>query len=419
MAGVLVRPWWAVASVLVGASLSVPASAQSDGLAVDLSEDSLGSIQQAGPSQEGAARLGRQWFENFHLSGFGAVAFLDTGNAGTRPEGGFMVKEASLFVEAEVWSDVGFFVEVQTNRLGKDDSLFVRTGEVYAHFTNVLSDRWGDGALGIKVGRIDIPFGEEYLWQDAIDNPLITQSAAYPYGFDEGLLLYGTARGVNWIFSVTDGNDERSEEDGSSKAFNVKLSTDVTDALYVSASGMVNGLAGKSAFEFGGSHFQPIGAGRPSAAGTSPSARVDAALYEVNAILQVGEAAQVSASFGQAHQSDDTPGFDRDLMWGMFEGQVDLTERAYVGARISEFGTYSDTKGYHMDGKIIAGGNSAFGYDAKRLQRIAAGVGYRPNAMTTVKLEVGRDRFWLIDASPFSANGESRFYFGAELALRF
>ena len=40
----------------------------------------------------------------------------------------------------------------------------------------------------MKLGRIDIPFGDEYLWQDAIDNPLITNSAAYPYGWDEGIL---------------------------------------------------------------------------------------------------------------------------------------------------------------------------------------------------------------------------------------
>jgi len=101
--------------------------------------------------------LARPWWENFDVYGFGAAGFYDTGSAGTREHGGFEIKEASLFVDAAVWEDISFFIELQTNRLGKDDDLFTRTGEVYAHFRDI---QLGDAtSLGVKIGRIDIPFG--------------------------------------------------------------------------------------------------------------------------------------------------------------------------------------------------------------------------------------------------------------------
>ena len=164
--------------------------------------------------------LTNPWWKNIEISGFGAAGFYDTGSAGTRADGGFEIKEASLFFDAEVWKDISFFLELQTNRLGKDDTLFTRTGEVYAHFRNIGAE---DSTLGIKLGRFDLPFGEEYLWQDAIDNPLITNSAAYPYGWDEGILIYDTTRHFSWIAAITSGTDARSKEENSAKALNLKI----------------------------------------------------------------------------------------------------------------------------------------------------------------------------------------------------
>ena len=383
---------------------------------VDLSDEDVayGSLDSDKPSHP----LARDWFENITISGFGAAGFLMTGNDGLRPDGGFLIKEASLFVEAETWEDIFFFAEVQTNRLGKDDDLFVRTGEVHAHFRNVLK-HWGDGLLGIKVGRIDIPFGEEYLWQDASDNPLITNSAAYPYGFDEGVLFYGKARGLGWLLSVTDGDDTRSLDDDPDKAINLKLYGNVSEDLYVSASLMRNGRVGKSAFEFGGSHFQPVGAGRASSAGTSGSRKVDAYLYELDAKYSFGDAGYVALSFGQAFVDDNDSTFDRDLLWFSAEGLVNLTPTIYAVARYSEIGTYNAGEGYHFDGKITAGGNAAFGYDTRRFRRVGVGLGWKPNPRVILKGELGADFFKVIDVSPFSATDDDRWLAGAELVLVF
>ncbi|MCH8011559.1 MAG: hypothetical protein IIA61_06370 [Candidatus Marinimicrobia bacterium] len=365
--------------------------------------------------------LARPWFQNIDISGFGAANFLGTGAAGTRPNGGFQVKEATLFVEAEAWEDATFFVEIQTNRLGADESKYIRTGEVYAQFRNVLK-KWGDDLLGIKVGRIDIPFGEEYLWQDASDNPLITQSASFPYGWDEGVLMYGKALGVSWIAALTDGTDDRSIEDHPSKALNAKVSVNPWEALYLSASFMKNGKAAKSAMEFGGSHFQPVGASHESSAGKSTSDLVDATLYELNAKYKFGkfgEKGYVAIFYGQAFQDDRDDSFDRDFRWFSVEPLYRITSKIYAVIRYSEIGTYDSDKGYHFDGKTTAGGNSAFGYDTKLFSRFSFGLGWSPNPRVRVKVEVGRDWFDVIDSSPLNPDDDDRDLFGIELVSTF
>ncbi len=385
------------------------------GAGIDLSEGQVEMVE----DYSSLHVLARDWVENFRLSGFGAFAFIDSGSAGTRPQGGFMIKETSLFLEAEVWEDMSFLFELQVNRLGKDDSLFVRTGEVFARFDEVL---WPgtDHAVGVKLGRVDLPFGEEYLWQDAPDNPLITQSAPYPYGFDEGVVLFGgLGPDSDWIFSLTDGTDTRSTEDDVAKAATLKASHRFNEELYLSASGMINGNAAKSAFEFGGSHFEPVGASHPSTAGVSASTEVDAHLWELDGTFSPCEDFDLSFFYGHARVEDKDSTFNRDMRWFMVQPLVRLSEKTHAAIRYSEIGTYDSSEGYHFDGKILAGGNAAFGYDTRTLQRLSAGVGWQPNPRALFKVEVGKDWFDLIDGSPFNTENSERLYFGVEVVLSF
>lgn len=381
---------------------------------VDLSDNSI--LRLPPPAAEHPLAL--PWYQNVDVWGFGAMGFLDSGDLGTRPNGGFLVKEATVFVEARAWKNMSVFMEVQTNRLAKDDDLFVRTGEAHIHVRDLWKNDRGD-SIGLKLGRVDIPFGEEYLSQDAPDNPLITQSAGYPYGFDEGLVLYGTHSGVGWVASLTDGTDARSEEDHESKAVALKVYGNPLDALYLSASFMDNGKAGKSAFEFGGSHFQPVGASHASTLGDSPSAMVNSKLWEVDAAVTLTESAEIDLSFGVAHVNDSDDRFDRHFSWFSVQPKYQISDDVYAVLRFSEIGTSDATDGYHFDGKILAGGNAAFGYDAQRLQRASAGLGWTPNPRALLKLEVGRDRFKLIDGSAFSTSGSDREFFGLEFVLSF
>ena len=365
--------------------------------------------------------LSRPWWRNFDIHGFGAVGYYDTGSAGTREHGSFEIKEASLFVEAAVWEDISFFIELQTNRLGKDDDLFTRTGEVYAHLQDIPISE--STSLGLKLGRIDIPFGEEYLWQDAIDNPLITFSAAYPYGWDEGLLLYSDYHGLNWIFAVTDGTDERSSDENSDKAFNLKFFGNPWEPLYLSLSLMSNGDGTKSAFEFGGSHFQPVGASGSSALGNSSSTEVDSHLFELASKydfnLSNNSKGYVAVTLGAAEQEDDDSTFDRSIRWFSIEPYLKFANNWYTVLRYSEIGTYDDDEGYNYKGKIYAGGDAVTSYDIERFQRLGIGLGWAPNPHIRAKLEIGKDWFKLIDASPLSGENDDREFAGFELAVGF
>lgn len=102
-----------------------------------------------------------------------------------------------------------------------------------------------------------------------------------------------------------------------------------------------------------------------------------------------------------------------------FEALHPLSEKTYVVARFSDIGTYDSGEGYHFDGKITVGGNSAFGYDAKRFQRLSVGLGWTPNPRTVIKAEVGSDWYDVIDASAFTPRDDDRWLAGMEVVLAF
>ncbi len=383
--------------------------AESNGTTVvDLDIQELDSLDNDGDAHV----LSNPWWKNFQLSGFGAAGYYDTGTAGTQPDGSFHIREATIFIEAEAWDDLSFYVEFATNRLGKDDQVFTRTSEVYLHARNLFPRT--ESPIGMKLGRIDVPFGEEYLFQDAIDNPLITHSAPWPYGFDEGVLLYSKFKGIDWIASITDGTDERSFDDDSSKAVNLKFSGNPTPSLYLSASFMDNGDAGKSAVEFAGSHFEPVMG--------SDASLVGARLAQVDATYAFGHgnfSGKLWLSYGAAEQNDAGDLFDRDFRWWVVQPYLQLNEHWYTVLRFSEIGTYDRTEGYHFDGKTFAGGNSSFGYDVERFRRFAVGLGWTPNPNLRTKLEIGRDWFDLIDASARTPDNDDRSFIGIEAAVGF
>lgn len=379
---------------------------------VDLSEHQQTQLN----SPADAHVLSNPWWQNIEIWGFGAAGYYDTGSGGTRDPGSFEIKEASLFVEAQVWEKTSFFIELQTNRLGADNDKYVRTGEVYIHLRDVLETN--TGSVGVKIGRFDIPFGEEYLWQDAIDNPLITNSASYPYGWDEGVLAYGNWGELNWVAAISDGSDARSSDDTSDKAFNLKLYGNLLHPLYLSASYMYNGDGKKSAVEFGGSHFQPV---TDSAVGSSTSAEVNSDMWELNLKYQfsLGDMpGYVALTGGWANQDDADSNFDRDFSWFSVEPFLQVTNRFYGVVRYSEIGTFDDDEGFHFDGKTFAGGNSAYGFDTKRFRRLGVGIGWQPNPRTRAKLEIGRDWFDLIDASNINKDDDRNFV-GLEMAVGF
>jgi len=384
---------------------------------VDLTGEEFTSIDEKDVSHI----LANPWSKNIKISGFGGFGFVKTGTAGTRPNGGFIVKETSLFIEADVWGDISYYIEIQTNRLGQDSTLFIRTGEVYIHFRNLIKFQ-SNNTLGLKIGRIDIPFGEEYLWHDASDNPLISNTVYYPYGWDEGILLYGNVSKLNWIIAIMDGTFERSVEDHPSKAFVSKIYCNLFDNFYISSSFMSNGITNKSAIEFGGSHFEPFGVGHNTTKGKTASKKISANVFEVDTKFGFGKFERyghIAFSIGNAYLKDQNSIFNRHFKWFSIEPLLKIGGKGYCIARYSEIGTDDKNKGYSFDGKTTAGGLKSYGFDTHRLSRLSVGGGWNFNSRMIMKIEVGHDQFVLIDDSSLNANNDERYLVGIEMVVKF
>src|SRR5206468_8015250 len=82
-------------------------------------------------------------------------------------------------------------------------------GELYVDFENV-SGAWGArGLLGLRAGRINIPFGEEYLVRGPVANPLVSHSLSDIWGVDEGLEAYGRVGPLHYVAAIQNGGTSR------------------------------------------------------------------------------------------------------------------------------------------------------------------------------------------------------------------
>ena len=380
---------------------------------VDLSAGELSSIGELHSDQV----LARPWYENLEFSGYGAFTYLDTGGTGTNPGGSFLVKEASLFLNAQLTDHAFVYLETWLTRYLLDYGNEYWIGELYLQMTGIGARDTQPG-VGFKFGRIDIPFGEDYLAQDAIDNPLITLSAADPYGIDEGVLAYGSFGATHWVAALTNGNVETGADDGSSKLVAGKVYGDVTPDVYLSASALNTGETEMSAFKVGHLFLAPVGTFGASTAGTSPNTSVDSTLWELDAKFGGERTLGMALQGGQAYLNDHDDAFDRTLTWWQIQPRVRIASDVELVARYSEVGTYDSEEGYILSGKITADGD-ALGYDASVMRRASLGVlwSWQPNI--AFKAELGHDWFELIDGSPFDTDNDERLFFAFEVDASF
>ncbi|MCP3914102.1 MAG: hypothetical protein GY711_00925 [bacterium] len=384
---------------------------------VDLSGDEHASIYEATGGVRYDDVVTRPWYQRLDIWGYAAAGYLDTGGVGTRPDGGFLVNEATLFFEGQASDRMSVFVELFLTRWAFDNDEDLHTGEVYLDRRGLGASESSDG-VRVKLGRFDIPFGGEYVWDDATEDPLISSSAAWPYGFDEGVLASGRVGYVGWVAAVMDGSVERSINTDAAQSVAVKLYGEPTESLYVSASMMPVGDAPQSGIKFGKHPIQPVGLDAPSTQGDSTSDTVEAFLWEVDAIYEPSSQLELSLNYGANSISDDDANFDRDFSWFLVQPRVKISDNVYAVVRYSEIGTREDDEGYIFDGKIISKGR-LLGYDTKLLQRLSAGIGWEINPDALFKVEVGQDWFDLIDGSPFREENSKRTFFGFQVVLSF
>ncbi len=323
----------------------------------------------------------REILDRFHLSGEGGTAFFRSGSEGAFPNGEFRVDEAKLFLEAPIWRNVFLFSELDVVTREANDEYF-HLGELYVDFENV-SALWNqDKLLSLRVGRFDIPFGEEYSNRDVIDNPLISHSVSDVWGIDEGIGIYGTIGRFQYVAAVQNGSHPTLRDFNSDKSVAGRLSYGPAPWLRLSLSGMRTGDldAAQDRFSeawFGNGFIRSLGA-------PATTSEFGANLVELDAAGR-WRSGHVKAAGGLIRYDDNDATADnrRDAYYYYVESKQSVVASLYGAARFSQIVA-------HDGFPLVGHGTFAqhfFGPLTKDLSRLSLGLGYQLNSNLVIKAE--------------------------------
>lgn len=348
-------------------------------------------------------------FGKIHLSGEGGVAFFHTGSEGQFPNSEFRVDEAKLFIEAPIWNDVYVFGEINfTTREDNDEELWL--GELYLDFENI-SRLWNrDGQLNLRAGRFDIPFGEEYLTRDAIDNPLISHSLSDIWGVDEGLELFGNIGKFRYVAAVQNGGYSILRDFDADKAVAGRVSYDPSAWLHISASAMRTGKLNAdddflSEVWFGNGFVRSLGS-------LVTTTTFEAQIFEGDFRVRLPHG-HIQAAGGYLKYDDNDTAADnqRDVYFYYVEVLHHLTKKLYAAARWSHIladdgfplvghGEYTEFQFYEL---------------TEDLWRLSLGLGYRFSQNLLLKAEYTFEQGTNVDGT----HRTDEDFLAAELAFKF
>jgi len=361
------------------------------------------------PDQPNAPQKSGFDFGGIHISGEGGVGYFHSQSDGQFPEGAFRVDEAKLFVEARLWKDTFFFSELNLISRDSDDDYFT-LGGLCVVFKN-LSRFWSEkNYLNLRVGRIDIPFGEEYLVRDSIDNPLISRSLSDVWGVDEGIELYGAISSLDYVIAVQNGGHPMLNDYDSDKSIAGRVGYNFGKRARLSFSGMRTGAINTQGDQlsevwFGNGFFIPVG--NPAA---TPTFRANLFELDAQTFWNTGHLKLAGGYF----QYDDTNSADnkRDGYYYYAEALQHATRKFYGAARFSQI-VVDD--GLHLVGSGNFGKYLFTPLLTHDLWRLSLGLGYQWSENLVTKIEYSFERGELIGGA--ERNHED--FFGAELSFKF
>ena len=340
-----------------------------------------------------------------HIGGEGGVGYSATGPEGYAPNGKFQLNDARLFVEAPVWDDVYFYGEVVLASPSQYDNS-LQLGELYAEFENI-SKLWNQNdQLNARLGQMYIPFGEEYLTRNAIDDPLISESLLDFWGVTPGLELYGNLGKFTYVAAVQNGADGANGA-GGDKSVAGRIGFDPNEHWHFSVSGMRTGDLNAeqiSAMWFANGFFRSIGSTNTS-------------LFHAEAVegdlSYRWKSGHVSGFGGWAgyHDNDQPANNSRDIYYYSAEVLQNLPRKFYAVTRFSEAFCHNGIPmvGYGQFGDYF------YGPLTTELWRLSLGLGYRFSDRLVLKTEYSFERGQ--EAGGDSRNRED--FFGTEAAFKF
>lgn len=322
---------------------------------------------------------------DIRLSGEAGLAYFDGGARSAWPNAEFRADDVKVYLETPVWKDTYLFTELDLVTREANDEYF-HLGEAYVDFENVSGRLGGpDRLVSLRFGRVDIPFGEEYLYRGVLDNPLITHSVADNWGVDEGIELYGSAGRLSYVFAVQNGGHKTLRDFDSDKSMTLRVGYDPAAWLHFSASALRTGdltVAGDFLSEvwIGGGFFRSIG-------GAATTQGFSARLYQAD-VRVTWDGGHLAGAVGTARYDDNDTAADnrRDLNHIAVELMQRINGGLYGAIRYSEISVQKG--GYPLQG---LGNPSTFFYSglplAEGLHRFSLGLGYRFSDPLVFKLE--------------------------------
>ena len=313
---------------------------------------------------------------NVAITGEGGIGVFETGESGKYPNAAFRIDEARLFFDAPVWEDVFFHAQVDITAPESDDN-GLYFGEVYLEFENLVKYWNLDDMFNVRLGNIYIPFGEEYEYRFAIDDPLISHSLSDLWGYDPGIEIYGSWKKLNYAVAVQDGGISELNDNTGDKSVAGRIGYNPYSWLHFSASAMRTGDleagADLSAIWFGSGLFKSIGS--PA---TTSTYRVGLSELDAQGKWKTG---YVKAAGGYAAYSDNNTAADdhRDIYYYYVEALQHLTKKLYGVARYSQIRA---PKGYPIEGDT-----ATYGLPTSEIWRLSLGMGYRFNEHLVLKAE--------------------------------
>ena len=347
-------------------------------------------------------------FGKVNLGAEGGIAFFDTGADGFAPNSEFRVDEARVFLDAPVWEDVYFYGELNLATRENTD-LYSQLGQLYLDFEDV-SKLWGrDAQFNVRAGRIEVPFGEEYLTRNAIDNPLILHSVADLWAVDPGVEVYGTLGKFSYVVGVQNGGGNGVQDFTGDKSVAGRISFDPNQHWHFSVSGMTTGNVDVqdeyiSAEWFGNGWFRSIG--------STNTTQFYANLVEGD-LTGRWSSGYVKAFGGYVHYDDNDPSASntRDVYYYSAEVVQNLPHKFYAATRFSEVFAHNGIP-------VVGNGNFDEYFNGPlttELWRWSVGLGYRFCDRLVLKTEYAFEGGKEVGGGTRAKEN----FFGTEMAFKF
>lgn len=334
-------------------------------------QDAPAPIPSAGP---------RRTEDRLIISGEAGFAFF-AGEANNEfPNEEFRVDDARLFIEAQVSRNAYL---VSTLELFRRESGIesIEVGSLFLDLENVFGPDYGH-LFNLRIGRFDIPFGQEYLNRYVMENPLISHSVADLWGIDQGIELYGDQGPFAYAVAIQNGGTPLLREFDSDKSLTGRVTYDLSDSFQLSGSLMRTGdidVAGDTQSELwiGNVVFLSLGSAQTT------KFWADLAQLDFNYKWKGG---QLAGSIGKAWYDNNDPLGDssRDFDFFSVEARQEISDNFYAAARFSSM---------QVDGGYPFAGNGSrsiylFGGTlTEKLDRLSVGFGYVPMEDLLFKLE--------------------------------